>query len=311
MKQHRSFPWAILSLVIFVKVSFGSQALVLSQESFAPNRITLGLVSASQQQEITDYFEPFATYIARKIFAAPGAQGKVLVVSSLPELAKLLDQKSVDFYMESAYPTYIVNQVHGAGRVLLRRWKGGVAEYRSLIVTAKDSGIDRLESLRGKQVAFEDPESTSGYFLPKFFLQRNGFKLSPVTDTVSQVSPAAITYMFAGTTDKVLDFVLARQVSAGAMSDDDFSLLEPQKKDKLNVLAQTDLLPRHLVSVRKDLSQEASERLAAILQGMHNDAGGRQILSKMDNTMKFDNLPGGEEAMRRRLLETFFDPQRR
>jgi phosphonate transport system substrate-binding protein len=311
MKQHRSFPWAILSLVIFVKVSFGSQALVLSQESFAPNRITLGLVSASQQQEITDYFEPFATYIARKIFAAPGAQGKVLVVSSLPELAKLLDQKSVDFYMESAYPTYIVNQVHGAGRVLLRRWKGGVAEYRSLIVTAKDSGIDRLESLRGKQVAFEDPESTSGYFLPKFFLQRNGFKLSPATDTVSQVSPAAITYMFAGTTDKVLDFVLARQVSAGAMSDDDFSLLEPQKKDKLNVLAQTDLLPRHLVSVRKDLSQEASERLAAILQGMHNDAGGRQILSKMDNTMKFDNLPGGEEAMRRRLLETFFDPQRR
>jgi len=311
MKQHRSFPWAILSLVIFVKVSFGSQALVLSQESFAPNRITLGLVSASQQQEITDYFEPFATYIARKIFAAPGAQGKVLVVSSLPELAKLLDQKSVDFYMESAYPTYIVNQVHGAGRVLLRRWKGGVAEYRSLIVTAKDSGIDRIESLRGKQVAFEDPESTSGYFLPKFFLQRNGFKLSPATDTVSQVSPAAITYMFAGTTDKVLDFVLARQVSAGAMSDDDFSLLEPQKKDKLNVLAQTDLLPRHLVSVRKDLSQEASERLAAILQGMHNDAGGRQILSKMDNTMKFDNLPGGEEAMRRRLLETFFDPQRR
>ena len=311
MKQHRSFPWAILSLVIFVKVSFGSQALVLSQESFAPNRITLGLVSASQQQEITDYFEPFATYIARKIFAAPGAQGKVLVVSSLPELAKLLDQKSVDFYMESAYPTYIVNQVHGAGRVLLRRWKGGVAEYRSLIVTAKDSGIDRLESLRGKQVAFEDPESTSGYFLPKFFLQRNGFKLSPITDNTAQPSPAAITYIFAGTTDKVLDFVLARQVSAGAMSDDDFSLLEPQKKDKLNVLAQTDLLPRHLVSVRKDLSQEASERLAAILQGMHNDAGGRQILSKMDNTMKFDNLPGGEEAMRRRLLETFFDPQRR
>ena len=311
MKQHRSFPWVVLSLVIFVKVSFGSQALVLSQESFAPNRITLGLVSASQQQEITDYFEPFATYIARKIFAAPGAQGKVLVVSSLPELAKLLDQKSVDFYMESAYPTYIVNQVHGAGRVLLRRWKGGVAEYRSLIVTAKDGGIDRLESLRGTKIAFEDPESTSGYFLPKFFLQRNGFKLSPITDNTAQPSPAAISYMFAGTTDKVLDFVLARQVSAGAMSDDDFSLLEPQKKDRLNVLAQTDLLPRHLVSVRKDLSQEASERLAAILQGMHNDAGGRQILSKMDNTMKFDNLPGGEEAMRRRLLETFFDPQRR
>ncbi|HEX5606747.1 MAG TPA: phosphate/phosphite/phosphonate ABC transporter substrate-binding protein [Candidatus Binatia bacterium] len=311
MQQHRSFSCAILSLVIFFGVSFGSQALAQSQDSFAPNRITLGLVSASQQQEITDYFEPFVTYLARKIFAAPGAQGRVLVVSSLPELARLLDQKSVDFYMESPYPTYVVNQVHGAGRVLLRRWKGGLAEYRSLIVSAKDSGIDRLESLRGKQVAFEDPESTSGYFLPKFFFQRNGFKLSPLTDTMPQASYGAIIYLFAGTIDKLVELVLARQVSAGAMSDDDFSSLEPQKKDKLNVLAQTDFLPRHLVSVRKDLSREASERLAAILQGMHDDTGGRQILSKLDNTMKFDNLPGGEEAMRRRLLETFFDPQRR
>lgn len=311
MNQHRSFSCAILALVIFFGVSLGSQALAQLQDSFAQNRITLGLVSGSQHQEITNYFEPFVTYIARRIFAPPAAQGKVLVVSSLPELARLLNQNSVDFYMESPYPTYVVNQVHGAGRVLLRRWKGGLAEYRSLIVSAKDSGIDRLDSLRGKQVAFEDPESTSGYFLPKFFLQRNGLKLSPLTDTISEASSGAIIYMFAGTIDKLVELVLARQVSAGAMSDDDFSLLEPQKKDRLNVLAQTDFLPRHLVSVRKDLSQEASERLAAILQAMHEDTTGRQILSKLDNTMKFDNLPGGEEAMRRRLLDTFFDPQRK
>src|ERR1044071_5111787 len=310
MKKHRSFS-VTLPLMIFFGVFLGAKALAQSQDSFAPNRITLGLVSASQRQEITNYFEPFVAYVARKIFAGSEPQGRVLVVSSLPELARLLDQKSVDFYMESPYPTYVINQVHGAGRVLLRRWKGGVAEYRSLIVSAKDSGVDRLESLRGKKIAFEDPESTSGYFLPKFFLQRNGFTLAPETDTVSQASPTTITYMFAGTTDKLLELVLAKQVSAGSISDDDFSLLEAQKKDKLNVLAQTDLLPRHLVSVRKDLSREASERLAAILQGMHDDAGGRQILSKMDNTMKFDNLPGGEEAMRRRLLDTFFDPQRR
>ena len=310
MKKHRSFS-VTLPLMTFFGVFLGAKALAQSQDSFAPNRITLGLVSASQRQEITNYFEPFVTYVARKIFAASEPQGRVLVVSSLPELAKLLDQKSVDLYMESPYPTYVINQVHGAGRVLLRRWKGGVAEYRSLIVSAKDSGVDRLESLRGKKIAFEDPESTSGYFLPKFFLQRNGFKLAPATDTVSQASPTTITYMFAGTTDKLLELVLAKQVSAGSISDDDFSLLEAQKKDRLNVLAQTDLLPRHLVSVRKDLSQEASERLAAILQSMHEDSSGRQILSNMDNTMKFDNLPGGEEIMRRRLLETFFDPQRK
>jgi phosphonate transport system substrate-binding protein len=309
MQKHRSFS-VTLALMIFFGVFLGPKASAQSQDGFAPNRITLGLVSASQQQEITNYFEPLVTYLARKISAAPQPQGKVLVVSSLPELARLLDQKTVDFYMESPYPTYVINQVHGAGRVLLRRWKNGVAEYRSFIVTAKNSGIERVDALRGKTVAFEDPESTSGYFLPKFFLQRNGFKFSPANNS-SGTPSATIAYTFAGTTEKVLDLVLSGQVAAGAMSDDEFSLLVAQKKDKLNVLAQTDLLPRHLVSVRKDLSPESAQRLAAILGTMHEDSTGRQILLNLDNTTKFDLLPGGEEAMRRRLLETFFDPQRR
>ncbi|HEX7230605.1 MAG TPA: PhnD/SsuA/transferrin family substrate-binding protein, partial [Candidatus Binatia bacterium] len=147
------------------------------------------------------------------------------------------------------------------------------------------------------------------YFLPKFFLQRNGFKFSPANNS-SGTPSATIAYTFAGTTEKVLDLVLTRAASAGVMSDDEFSLLEAQKKDRLNVLVQTDSLPRHLVSVRKDLSKEASERLAAILQGMHEDGSGQQILLKMDNTTKFDSLPGGEEIMRRRLLETFFDSRK-
>jgi ABC-type phosphate/phosphonate transport system substrate-binding protein len=71
------------------------------------------------------------------------------------------------------------------------------------------------------------------------------------------------------------------------------------------------LLPRHLVSVRNDLPPQSAQRLATILETMHEDSTGRQILSDLDNTTKFDSLPGGEEAMRRRLLETFFDPQRR
>ena len=300
--------WAVPSLVFLFGLSFCTEAVAQSQDS--TSRITLGLVSAGQQHEITEYFDPFVNYVAHKIFAAPTAQGKVLVVSSLPELARLLDQKTIDFFMESPYPTYIINQVHDAGRLLMRRWKNGVAEYRSFIVTAKDSGIERVEALRGKTIAFEDPESTSGYFLPKFFLQRNGFKLSPANNS-SGTPSATIAYTFAGTTDKVLDLVLTGKAAAGAMSDDDFPLLEPEKRARLNVLVQTDLLPRHLVSVRKDLSPESTQRLAAILETMHEDSTGRQILSNLDNTTKFDFLPGGEEAMRRRLLETFFDPQRR
>jgi hypothetical protein len=34
-------------------------------------------------------------------------------------------------------------------------------------------------------------------------------------------------------------------------------------------------------------------------------------LKKIDQTTKFDRLPGGEEGLRKRLLESFFTPDRK
>jgi hypothetical protein len=54
-----------------------------------------------------------------------------------------------------------------------------------------------------------------------------------------------------------------------------------------------------------------AKRLEEILLSMHDDPEGRKILEKTDQTTKFDALPGGEAAMRRRLLETFYSPVKR
>lgn len=302
---------AAASLALLLNVSSGSKAAGQTTNQSAPNTIVLGIVSASHQREIEEHFRPFVSYVARKIFSASNAEGTVIVVSSLPELAKLLDQAKIDFFMESPYPTYVVNQIHGAGKLLLRRWKSGMAEYRSLIASGKGTGINHLEALRGKIIAFKDPESTSGYFLPKFFLQRNGFKLSQAGAPDAQVPAAEVRYIFAGDTQKLFEWILTKQVAAGTISDDDFAALDGKRKASLNILAQTELLPRHLVSVRRNLPQESSERLARALQSMYEDNEGRKILLNTDNTTKFDPLPGGEEAMRRRLLETFYASDRK
>src|SRR5262245_26222185 len=116
-------------------------------------------------------------------------------------MIKLLDEKRVDFYMESPYPTYLINRL-GAGKLLLRSWKGGMAEYRSLILTSKESGVTKLGDLRGKIIAFEDPGSTSGYFLPKLFLLQKGFSLAEKANTASKVSTREIGYVFANTADE-------------------------------------------------------------------------------------------------------------
>jgi hypothetical protein len=44
---------------------------------------------------------------------------------------------------------------------------------------------------------------------------------------------------------------------------------------------------------------------------MHEDPEGRLILQNTSDTTHFDMLPGGEAMMRRRLLDTFFSPDKR
>jgi phosphonate transport system substrate-binding protein len=264
--------------------------------------ITLGLVSIVFQNEIEEHFRPLVQYVARRLSAE--TDGRVVVASTALQMAKLLDEKNVDFYMESTYPTYLINK-QGAAVLILRRWKGGLAEYRSLIFTKKGGGITRLEELRGKMIAFEDPGSTSGYFLPKVLLFRKGFKLTEKPGPEARVAANEIGYIFESADRTIIEFVLDHQVAAGAFSDDDYGALNEERKAAITILARSATLPRHLVSTRKDLDPAVKNRLTEILLSMHQDDEGRTILRQTDNTTKFDRLPGGEAMARRKLIETF------
>ena len=266
--------------------------------------ITLGLVSGTSQRGIEAHFQNLVGYVARRLGSGPNTEGKIVIVPTPLQMAKLLEEKKIDFYMESPYPTYLINK-QGAASLLLRRWKSGVAEYRSLIFSKRDGETSRLEQLRGRMLAFEDPGSTSGYFLPKVLLLKKGFTLTEKSALDAKVSSKEIGYVFASTDVHVVNFVLSKQVAAGAFSDDDYGALEENRKSDITILAQTDPFPRHLVSVRRDLDPAVKNRLKEILLAMDQDNEGRSILQQTDNTTKFDLLPGGEASVRRKLVETF------
>jgi phosphonate transport system substrate-binding protein len=304
MERQRCWPSVIAIAALLSGVVLGSNATGQTPYRVQTKTISLGIVSEVNQKEIEGYYRDFVGYVARKL----SSEGKVITASTPPELAKLLEQQKVDFYMESAYSTYIINDVDGAAKLLLRRWQRGKPEYQSLIFVKRNSGVNRLDDLRGKIIVFESLKSTSGYFLPKFFLLRNGFKLSEKSRLDAGVMPAEIGYVFASSQEKLVNLVLTNQAAGGAFSDDDYAKLDDKAKAEIGVLAQTERLPRYLVSIRKDMAPALADRLKAILIAMSGDDEGRRILQKTGETTKFDILPEGEEGMRRRLLETFFSP---
>ena len=289
---------------LFLSVTSGPATAGQATGPVKVKSLTLGLVSGTSQKEIEAHFQNFIRYVAGNLGSNQETEGQVVIVPSPLQMAKFLEEKKIDFYMESPYPTYLINK-QGAAILLLRRWKSGMAEYRGLILGKKDSEVNRLEQLRGKMIAFEDPGSTSGYFLPKVLLLKKGFRLSEKPRLDAKIGPQEIGYVFASTNANVVNLVLSRQVAAGAFSDDDYGALDGTKKAEIIILAQTELFPRHLVSVRKDLNPLVKNRLKEVLLAMNQEEEGRSIMQQTDNTTKFDLLPGGEELVRRKLVETF------
>lgn len=299
----------------YVAFAFGVATLVLSlihgvatagqtTDPVKVKSITLGLVSGTSQKEIEEHFRNFVLYVARRLGPASAVEGKVVIVSTPLQMVKPLEEKKIDFYMESPYPTYLINK-QGAASLLLRRWKSGMADYRSLIFSKKDGETSRLEHLPGRMIAFEDSGSTSGYFLPKVFLLKKGFTLTEKSGPDAKISPKEIGYVFASSDVNVVNLVLSNRVAGGAFSNDDYGVLDEKRRAAVTILAQTEMFPRHLVSVRKDLDPMVKNRLKEVLLSMHQDEEGRTIMQKMDNTTRFDLLPGGEAMVRRKLVETF------
>lgn len=303
--------WLLHLVLIAVALvcRFTANAAAQPRETVEVKSLTLGLVSETHRKEIEEHFADFVRYVARKLAPGREIEARVVTAATPFELAKLLEQRKIDFYMESAYPTYVINSVHNAGKLLLRRWKSGMSEYYSVIFTGRNSGVKSLDDLKGKTIAFEDAGSTSGYLMPKLFLQRRGLKLTERTGFDPNSAATDVRYIFARSSDRVVEAVLTQQsAAAGALSNDDLSTLDDKKKNEITQLAQTDRLPRHLVSVRSDLAPALVASLEKILLAMDDDAEGRKILQKTDRTTRFDVLPGGEAAMRRRLLESFYSP---
>jgi phosphonate transport system substrate-binding protein len=275
-----------------------------TKQTTSTKTLALGVVFQGLRQPLEEHFRPLVDYAAGKLSPTGETKGIVVVAPTPGQMMKLLEEKRVDFYMESPYPTYLINRL-GAARLLLRRWKGGIGEYRSLIFTNKESGVARLEDLRGKIIAFEDAGSTSGYFLPKLFLFKKGFSVVEKSGVGAKASAREIGYIFAETDKNMVNLVLQNKVAAGAFSNDDYASVSEANKAALSILGESESVPRHLVSVRKDLPEPTIKRLKEVLLSMDQNEEGQKILRQTDATTKFDPLPGGEEAVRRKLVELY------
>jgi phosphonate transport system substrate-binding protein len=236
---------------------------------------------------------PLATYLGNQLQKEGFSQGKVFVAKSMNEMISVLREGKVDLHFDSYARTLAVNRLTGS-KPFLRRWKKGIAEYHGVLFTRSDSGINRIEDLRGKSIALEEELSTVGHLLPKFILMEKGLKL---VATDSPTAPNAVGYMFAYWDENTMLWVLKGKVTAGAMDSQTYAELGQKHGDTLKILAKTPSVPRHIVSSRAGLPQDLLARVKQILTQMDQPEEGKKALQQFDRTAKFDELSEQNSAL--------------
>jgi phosphonate transport system substrate-binding protein len=249
----------------------------------------VGSIGRSPAEEIRR-FSPLAGYLSMTLKAEGIDDVKVVVAGSLAEMAALMRAAKIDLYIDSAFPSMALNQLAGS-KFLLRRWKRGVGEYRSVIFTRKDSGFRQLADLKGKTIVFEELFSSTGYFFPKLALVQAGLKLAAKREASDPVAAAQVGYVFSNDDENTMVWVLRGQVSAGATDDWTFEEKAGSRINELEILYESAPIPRHIVSYRNGLAESLIAKIKETLLSMHRSAAGKRALMKFQQTSKFDLIP--------------------
>ncbi len=295
MKRRLVTSWAIFFLAV---------AVVLLPRPSWPGAISVGSIHRDAAAEI-EKFLPLARYLGKHLRSEGIDGGRVVVAKNIPEMAMFLREGKVDLYIDSAFPLLAVSQLSGS-KLLLRRWKKGVADYRSVIFAKKQGDVIRLRDLKGKIIAFEEPFSSTGYFFPKMALLEAGLKLVPKTAPTEPVGPEEVGYVFSFSDENTVVWVLRGKVAAGVTDSETYASEATRNPNTLTVLHNTFPLPRHLVSCRADLSPRLVAKVKEILMRMDQSEGGKKVLQEFEQTTKFDELPAPSHAQlskARKLVE--------
>jgi len=284
MFRYKPVPVSIC-VFLFIIVSFASYSRLRAEEKL----LVFGRVQDNPVRATKDR-QAFVDYIAKKLSPLGFTGGKVLVVDKVGQLARAVKEGKTDLFHDSVAATMVMSRWSGS-IPMLRQWKYEEAEYNSVILVRKDSGIDALSDLIGKVIAFDEPHSTSAHILPRMLLAEKKLKLLQVT-APGKAAPDAVGFIHSSD-DNAPHLLVVGKVDAAATSHREFDALRPEIRERLKIVAKTRSVPRQIISLRKDLDPQMVKALKETLLNMPKDPEGREAMKKQQQTTGIDEIPPG------------------
>jgi phosphonate transport system substrate-binding protein len=210
--------------------------------------LRVGAIPAEDAQKTRENYKPLTSYLEKKT----GMQVELFVATDYSGVIEAMRSGKLDVAIFGPFSYVLAADKAGAEAFAVEIRKGTGTFYHSLVVTHPESGINKLEEIKGRTYAFVDPASTSGNLIPRAFYKQNN--IDPDKDFKSLV--------YAGGHDSVGLSIKNRKVDAGSMDDVTFNNMKEKglltDKD-IKIVFKSEPIPGSPWAWRKDLPANLKE----------------------------------------------------
>ena len=226
--------------------------------------LTIGLPPIENAEENQRRYSPLAEYISETL----GVPVTLRQASAYSGIIQAMDASEADMALFGAAAYAAANEVLNGDLQPLAHAvsKTGDRGYVGVVIVPTDSPAQSLEDLKGKTLAFADPNSASGYLVPNFYFNRMGFGEGHFSSTgfsgshengilavIRGTYDAAATWHFTEDNGAVQRMVDRGQVEPGAV----------------RVIWESPLIPSDAWSVRASMPDDLKEALLNALVTFH------------------------------------------
>ena len=222
---------------------------------YRPEALRFAAISGADEESSAARFEPIVDLLSTEL----GMPIEFVETTDYSSVIEAMRAGRVDVALYGPF-SYVIasSEANATSLVAAPNQSTGALGYKSLIITRADSGLDSIESLRGRSMAFADPASTSGNLFPRLILANAG-----ITDVEGFFSETS----FSGGHDASLVAVANGQVDAAGVCD---TCIERFYREGLadpadiRVIAESETIPPSPVAARADLDPALRQQITDV-----------------------------------------------
>jgi len=249
-------------------------------------KIRFGVTPYLGPELTLESYQPITNYLEKRL----GQNFELVIADSYGGLIDMVVQNKIDIFLISPLSYVVAKRKAPSIHILGQESASGMVSYSSYVVVREDSRAETLKDLAGKQVAFVDQHSTSGFLFPyASFLKQ---KINPFKE---------IDICFAGSHIKAISQLVNRQVDAATVSSNmvNFAVAKEIPSLQLNrqgfrILQKAGRIPYDALAVQGGFSPSGRQKIqSAFAQLNTRTPRGRHALAKSANITGW--IPASDE----------------